>query len=270
MKEKEKDSPWESRAMIVTSRPSLRTQTHLSQTCELSKLDTCGAAAKGVGVPMLEERSWVGIQEAGKPPNGICGTVAAVMVVPARHLALVLITTHVWGNAQDGLMDVAVAEATAPIAWAVPDLVVRLQFKAFVTECWLARCGPLVRVVEGDIVFIRRALSSSDCWHATATDGGTGGRLRIDIVKDASGEPHMYETMTGLEQGVVVHSDVLFQGLEACAERGTPSGLRTESHDFCCDTGIVYGVDVSVHKLFQAGLGVQHVKVVVPYELVIV
>jgi len=112
--------------MIVTSRPSLRTQTHLSQTCELSKLDTCGAATKGVSVPMLEERSGVGVHEACKPPNGICGTVAAVMVVPAGHLALVFSATHVWGDAQDGLVDVAVAEATVPIARAVPDLVVRL------------------------------------------------------------------------------------------------------------------------------------------------
>jgi len=29
-------------------------------------------------------------------------------------------------------------------------------------------------------------------------------------------------------------------------------------------------MDVSVHKLLQAGLGVQHVEVVVPYELVVV
>jgi len=66
----------------------------------------------------------------------------------------------------------------------------------------------------------------------------------------------VYETATGLEQGVVVHSDVLFQGLEVCAERGVPSGLRMESHDFCCDTRVIDGVDVSVHELFQAGLGV--------------
>ena len=112
--------------MIVTSCPSLRTQTHLSQTCELSKLNTCGSAAKGAGVPMLEERSGVGVHEACKPPNGICGTVAAVIVVPARHLALVLVATHVRGDAQDGLMDVAVTKATAPIARAVLDLVVQL------------------------------------------------------------------------------------------------------------------------------------------------
>ena len=55
--------------------------------------------------------------------------------------------------------------------------------------------------------------------------GGTSGRLRVNIIKDASGEPRVYETAMGLEQGVVVHPDVLFQGLEACAERGAPSGL---------------------------------------------
>jgi len=32
----------------------------------------------------------------------------------------------------------------------------------------------------------------------------------------------MYETMAGLEQGVVIHSNVLFQELKACAERGAP------------------------------------------------
>src|SRR5712672_141874 len=116
--------------MIVTSRPSLRTQTHLSQTSELSKFDRCayarGTAAKGVSVPMFEERAGVGIHEACKPPKGIRGTIRPMMVVPARHLALVLRATHVRGDAEDGLVDVAIAEATAPIAWAVLDLVVRL------------------------------------------------------------------------------------------------------------------------------------------------
>ena len=116
--------------MIVTSRPSLRTQTHLSQGCELSKFDrgTCarGAAAKGVGVPMFKERAGVGIHEACKPPKGVSGTVRAVVVVPAGHLALVLRATHVRGDAEYGLMDIAVAEATAPCAWAVLGLVVRL------------------------------------------------------------------------------------------------------------------------------------------------
>jgi len=258
--------------MIVTSRPSLRTQTHLSQTYELSKLGTCtcGTAAKGIGVPMLEERSGVGVHEVCKPPKGVSGTVRPMVVVPARHLALILHAAHVWGDAEDGLMGVAVTEATAPIVQAVLDLVVRLQFEAFVTECWLSRRGPLVRVVEGDVVFIGRALSSSNSWHAATADRGTGGRLRVDIIEDASGEPRVYETATGLEQGIVVHSDVLFQGLETCVERGTSGGLRAESHDLCCDTGIVYGVDVSIHELLQASLGMQHVKVVIPYELVVV
>src|SRR5712672_1157858 len=99
--------------MIVTSRPSLRTQTHLSQTCELSKLNACSMAAKGVSVPMLEERSRVGVQEAGEPPNSICGTVGAVMVVPAGHLALVLVAMHVRGDADHGLVNVAVTKTAA-------------------------------------------------------------------------------------------------------------------------------------------------------------
>ena len=68
----------------------------------------------------------------------------------------------------------------------------------------------------------------------------------------------MYEAVTGLEQGIVVHSDVLLQGLEVCVERGAPTGLRSKSHNFRGDPRVVYGVDVSVHKLFQVGLGVQY------------
>ena len=117
-------------------------------------------------------------------------------------------------------------------------------------------------MVEGDVVFVGRALSSSDCWHAMAMDGGTSGRLRVDVIENASGEPRVDEMSLGLEQGIVIHPDVLFQGLEVCAERGMPTGLQMESHDLCCDTGIIDGVDVSVHELFQAGLRVQHVKVV--------
>ena len=75
---------------------------------------------------MFEERAGVGIHEACKPPKGVSGTVRAMVVVPTRHLALVLRAAHVRGDAEDGLVDVAVAEATAPIAWAVLDLVVRL------------------------------------------------------------------------------------------------------------------------------------------------
>jgi len=81
--------------MIITSCPSLRTQIHLSQASTLSKLNACGMAAKGISVPMLKERSRVGVQEVGKPPNCICGAVSPVIVVPARHLALVLVATHV-------------------------------------------------------------------------------------------------------------------------------------------------------------------------------
>src|SRR5712672_484973 len=101
-----------------------------SSVCMLSELGactcTCGAAAKGIGVPMFEERSGVGIHEACKPPKGIGGTVRPVVVVPARHLALVLCATHVRGDAKDGLVDVAVAETAAPNARAVLGLVVRL------------------------------------------------------------------------------------------------------------------------------------------------
>ena len=75
---------------------------------------------------MFEERSGVGIHEACKPPKGIGGTVRPMVVVPARHLALVFRATHVRGDAEDGLVDVAVAEATAPVVRAVFDLMVRL------------------------------------------------------------------------------------------------------------------------------------------------
>jgi len=83
-------------------------------------------AAKGVGVPMLEECAGVGVQEMGKPPNGVCGAVRAVMMVPTRHLALVLVATHVWGDAKYGLMDIAVTKAAVSITGAVLDLVVGL------------------------------------------------------------------------------------------------------------------------------------------------
>ena len=87
---------------------------------------TCGVAAKGVGVPVFEERAGVGIHEACKPPKGVSRAVRPVMVVPTRHLALVLRATHVRGDAEYRLVDVAVAEATLPIIRAVPDLVVWL------------------------------------------------------------------------------------------------------------------------------------------------
>ena len=101
-----------------------------SSICVFSELGVgtcaCGAAAKGLGVPMFEERSGVGVHEACKPPKGISRTVRAMVVVPTWHLALVLRAAHVRSDAEYGLMDVAVAETTSPIIRAVLDLVVRL------------------------------------------------------------------------------------------------------------------------------------------------
>src|SRR5712671_2945358 len=79
----------------------------------LSELGTCGTAAKGVGVPMFEERARVGVQEACEPPKSIGRAVRPMMMVPTGHLALVFVAMHVRGNANDGLMDVAVAETAA-------------------------------------------------------------------------------------------------------------------------------------------------------------
>src|SRR5712671_2475626 len=101
--------------MIVTSRPSLGTQTHLSYVCELSKLVARGAAAKGIGVPMFEECLGVGVHEACKPPNGVGGAVRAVVVVPAGYLALVFIAAYMRVGADDGLVGVTVAEAATSI-----------------------------------------------------------------------------------------------------------------------------------------------------------
>ena len=112
--------------MIVTSRPSLRTQIHLSQVSTQSKLDTCGMATKHVDIPMLEEHSGVGVQEACKLPNGICSTIGAVKVVPTGHLALVLVAMHVQGNADHGLVNIAVTKAAISVTGAVLHLVVRL------------------------------------------------------------------------------------------------------------------------------------------------
>src|SRR5712671_4805730 len=176
---------------------------------------------------------------------------------------------HVWGDADDRLVDVAVAEATVSVQGAVFDLVPRLQLEAFVTECWVSDGGPFVRVVERDVILVRGTLSSSDGGHATTVGRGTCGRLQVYVMKDASGEPRVDETTTCLEQGIVVHSDVLFQGLESCAERGAPSGLGAEPYNFCCDPRVVDGVDVFIHEFFKAGVGVQDVKVVVPYQLVV-
>src|SRR5712675_708024 len=152
--------------MIVTSRPSLRTQTHLSYACGPSVFGACGAAAKGVSVPMLEERLGVSVHKASEPPNSVSGTIRAVVVVPAGYLALVFVAARVRGNAEDGFVGGAVTETALAIRGAVLDLMPGLQFEAFVTECWVSNGRLFIRVVEGDIIFVRRALSSSDGWHA--------------------------------------------------------------------------------------------------------
>ena len=109
--------------MIVTSRPSLRTQTHLSYTFrEPSRLGTCGAATKRVGVPMLKEHLGVGVHEASEPSYGVGGAIRAVVVVPARHLTLVFVATHVRGDANNRLVDVAVTETASSVRGAVLDL----------------------------------------------------------------------------------------------------------------------------------------------------
>jgi len=95
--------------------PFLKDSNPLESCLQALKLSTCSAATKGVGVPMFEERTRIGVQKACKPSKSVGGAVCAVVVVPAGHLALVLIAMHVRGDAEDGLVDVAVAEATAPI-----------------------------------------------------------------------------------------------------------------------------------------------------------
>src|SRR5712671_7356479 len=97
---------------------------------------------------------------------------------------------------------------------------------------------------------------------------GTGGRLRVNIIEDASGGPHMYEMTPSFEQGIVVHPDVLFQGLEMRVECGASGGLGTEPYDLCRDSGVVDCVDMLIHELFEAGLGMQYVEVVVSYHFI--
>src|SRR5712675_755675 len=108
--------------MIVTSRPSLGTQTHLSYACDSSSFGFCGATAKHVGVPMFQEPLRIGVHEASEPPDGIGGAVCAVVVVPARQLAFVLVATHVRSGANDGLVGGSAAEAALTIRRAVLDL----------------------------------------------------------------------------------------------------------------------------------------------------
>src|SRR5712671_5001449 len=123
--------------MIVTSRPSLRTQTHLSYACDSSSFGVCGVATKCVGVPMFEKPLGVGVHEASEPPDGVRGTVCAVVVVPTRYLALVFVAAHVRGDAEDGLMGGAATETALAIQETVLDLVSWLQLEAFVAECWV-------------------------------------------------------------------------------------------------------------------------------------
>jgi len=157
----------------------------------------------------------------------------------------------------------AVAETTLPIARAVANLVVRLEFEALVAECWLAGGWSFVQVVEGDVVFVGRALSSSHHGHVSAMNWGTRGRLQINVVENARGEPRVDQVVTGLEQCVVVHPNVLFQGLEACCVRCAPGSLGSEAYNFRGDAWVTNGVDMLVHQLLEVGLGMQHMEVVV-------
>jgi len=79
-----------------------------------------------------------------------------VVVVPAGYLALVLIATRMRGGADDRLMGIAVAEAASSIRGAVFDLMPGLQLEAFIAECRVSNGRLFVRVVEWDVVFIRR------------------------------------------------------------------------------------------------------------------
>ena len=163
--------------MIVTSRPSLGTQTHLSYACDSSSFGFCGATTKRVGVPVFEEPLGIGVHKASEPSDGVGGTIRAVVVVPARYLAFVLVTAHVRGGAKDGLVSGGATEAALTVRRAVLGLVPRLQLEAFVTECWLSNCCLLIRVMEGDVVFVGRTLSPSDGRHAAAAGRGTCGGL---------------------------------------------------------------------------------------------
>src|SRR5712672_720907 len=146
--------------MIVTSRPSLGTQTHLSYACDSSSFGFCGATTKRVGVPVFEEPLGIGVHKASEPSDGVGGTIRAVVVVPARYLAFVLVTAHVRGGADDRLVSGSAAEAASAIRGAILGLMSGLQFEAFVAECWVSNGCFFVRVMEGDVVFVGRALSS--------------------------------------------------------------------------------------------------------------
>jgi len=87
--------------------------------------------------------------------------------------------------------------------------------------------------------------------------GGTGGRLRVNIVKDASGEPRVYETATGLEterrRFILMSSSKDLRRALNVARLVVCERNRTTS---AVTPGSFYGVDMSVHELFQGGLGV--------------
>src|SRR5712671_3402749 len=101
--------------MIVTSRPSLRTQTHLSYACDSSSFGFCGATTKRVGVPVFKEPLGIGVHESSEPPDGVGGTVRAVVVVPARYFALVFVAAHVRVGANDGFVGGGATEAALAV-----------------------------------------------------------------------------------------------------------------------------------------------------------
>jgi hypothetical protein len=72
--------------------------------------------------------------EAEDVSSGFGRTDRPVVVVPARHDALKLLATEVWGDACEGLMLIAGAEKTMPVVWAVTGTMVGGRLKALVTE----------------------------------------------------------------------------------------------------------------------------------------
>src|SRR5712671_6606605 len=115
-----------------------------------SSFGFCGATAKRIGVPMFEEPLGVGVHEASEPPDGVGGTVCTMVVVPAGYFAFVLVTAHVRGGADDGLVSGGTTETTLAIRGAILGLMSRLQLEAFVAECWVSNGRLFIRVMEGD------------------------------------------------------------------------------------------------------------------------
>jgi len=133
-------------------------------------------AAERVGIPMLEEHLGVGVHEVSEPPNSVGRAIRAVIVVPARHLALVLVANAYVGRCRRWTCGRRCRRSNIVVQRTVLDLVPRLQLKAFVTECWVPDGGFFIRVVERDVVLIRRALSSANGRHTTvAGRGGLAG-----------------------------------------------------------------------------------------------